>query len=229
MGMLNGRNDLESCRGQGVVTFARQGAHTASRFAARAGRRLLVGAVTAVVVASSAGAAEEPRLVARKSIAAPSGFAGVCARYRWACARIGQRAVSGGAELTLARQVNRAVNRRVRQVSDRRQYGNDDVWTLPTAAGGDCEDIALLKKKELIQRGVAPENLLVATVLDLQGGSHAVLVLRASNGDLVLDNLRSTIIPWRKTGYTFLRMQNPSAPHRWSAVFAGGMMASAGS
>ncbi|SPH18747.1 hypothetical protein DEA8626_02290 [Defluviimonas aquaemixtae] len=131
--------------------------------------------------------------------------------------------------MTLARDVNRAVNRKVREVSDLRQYGNDDVWALPTAKGGDCEDFALLKKKELIQRGVAPQNLLIATVLDRRGGPHAVLVLRTSHGDFVLDNLDSRILSWRQTGYTFLRMQDPSNPRRWNAVFSGGLIKLAGS
>ena len=41
--------------------------------------------------------------------------------------------------------------------------------------------------------------------------------------DLVLDNLKNSILPWRKTGYSFLSMQNPSAPHKWDAVLAGGV------
>ena len=80
--------------------------------------------------------------------------------------------------LRVAKAVNTSVNRSTRAVSDLRQYGDEEVWALPTSLGGDCEDIALLKKRELIKRGIAPERLLIATVLDRNRGSHAVLVLR---------------------------------------------------
>lgn len=162
----------------------------------------------------------DAHILPQKPIAAPSGFQGVCARYVWACARSG--AAVGAPDLDLVRAVNRAVNRKTRALSDRRQYGSDEVWALPTSSGGDCEDIVLLKKLELVSQGFPPEALLIATVLDRRRMSHAVLVLRTGDVDLVLDNLRDQILPWRKTGYSFMRMQNPSAPHRWDAVLAGG-------
>ena len=34
-------------------------------------------------------------------------------------------------------------------------------------------------------------------------------------GDYVLDNLTSRVLPWNKTGYAFLRMQDPRQPARW--------------
>ena len=159
----------------------------------------------------------------RKPIAAPEGFRGVCARYKWACARSGRGIGKADGVLRVAKAVNTSVNRSTRAVSDLRQYGDEEVWALPTSLGGDCEDIALLKKRELIKRGIAPERLLIATVLDRNRGSHAVLVLRTGDEDLVLDNLKNSILPWRKTGYSFLSMQNPSAPHKWDAVLAGGV------
>ena len=51
-----------------------------------------------------------------------------------------------------------------------------------------------------------------------------MLVVRTDTGDFVLDNLTDRVLDWRKTGYTFLRMQNPQAPNRWSAVLAGGVL-----
>lgn len=50
-----------------------------------------------------------------------------------------------------------------------------------------------------------------------------MLVLRTEEGDFVLDNLNNRVKGWQETGYSFLRMQNPDAPHRWNAVFKGGM------
>lgn len=198
----------------------------------RTSRRLrtLVGA-TLVVLAASTGAAAAPKpagthLVAVKPIAAPRGSGDLCGRYGWACARpaAGTR-VAAGQALVLARAVNASVNANVREVSDRRQYGREDVWALPTAMGGDCEDFALAKKKKLIEAGLPPGSLLIATVLDRRRNPHAVLVLRTGAGDYVLDNLTSRILPWQKTGYSFLRMQNPAAPRLWDAIFAGGIFA----
>lgn len=180
---------------------------------------LLAGA--ALPARSSTGS--EAHLHAREPIAAPAGFRGVCARYEWACARTGRDNAQSGTVLQLAKAVNSSVNSSTRTVSDRRQYGNEEVWALPTSYGGDCEDIVLLKKRELVLRGIAPERLLIATVLDRRRIAHAVLVLRTGDQDLVLDNLKNSILPWRKTGYSFLRMQNPSAPHKWDAVLAGGV------
>jgi predicted transglutaminase-like cysteine proteinase len=185
-------------------------------------------ALTGFVLAGAAlpawsGTGSEAHLLARQPIAAPVGFKGVCARYEWACARSGRDNAQSGSALQLAKVVNTSVNRTTRSVSDRRQYGNEEVWALPTSYGGDCEDIVLLKKRELIRQGIAPERLLIATVLDRRRSAHAVLVLRTGDEDLVLDNLKNRILPWRKTGYSFLRMQNPSAPHKWDAVLAGGM------
>lgn len=197
----------------------------------KATRRLrkLVGA-TLVVLAASTGAAAAPKpagshLVAVKPIAAPRGSVDLCTRYDWACARPGGARVAPGQALKLATAVNASVNATVREVSDRRQYGREDVWALPTAKGGDCEDFALVKKKTLIEAGLPPASLLIATVLDRQRAPHAVLVLRTGSGDYVLDNLTSRILPWQKTGYSFLRMQNPAAPRLWDAILAGGIFA----
>lgn len=178
-------------------------------------------------VAPGASEAEQPRseshILARKSIVAPPGADGLCRQHAWACTKTNGGALPDRSVLKAAGRINSAVNRRVRPVSDRQQYGRDEVWALPTRRGGDCEDFALLKKKELIAAGMRPQDLLIATVLDRNRGSHAVLVLRTSAGDYVLDNLRNRIMPWRETGYSFIRMQNPQRPDRWIAVLAGGV------
>lgn len=173
-----------------------------------------------------AGDREEMFLVSQHSTPAPAGFSGVCRKYSWACEQsVGVR-VNTRANLLLAMTVNRQVNQQTRQIEDRDQYGKDEYWALPTARGGDCEDIALLKKKMLLDQGVPTENLLISTVLDRNLSNHAVLIFRTNNGDLVLDSLTNKIVPWRKTGYTFLKMQNPQALGVWQAVLAGGVIKS---
>jgi len=154
---------------------------------------------------------------------APAGAGGLCATYDWACARSGKTMLLGDRAMETLRAVNSRANRSIRPVSDMQQYRIAERWSLPTPRGGDCEDYALYKKRELIRLGVPPEQLLIAAVLDRQRRIHAVLVVRTGTQDLVLDNLTSRILPWNKTGYTFLRLQDPSQPSRWVAVYAGGM------
>jgi predicted transglutaminase-like cysteine proteinase len=152
------------------------------------------------------------------AISAPRGAADLCSHYAWACqsARSGNLDPAGA--LRAAREVNRRVNQRVRPVEDMAQYRAEDHWALPTRRGGDCEDFALLKKFELMQRGVPADRLLIATVFSRTVGPHAVLVLRLGDGDHVLDNVTDEIKPWDRTGYTFLAVQNPRAPETWLRV-----------
>lgn len=165
-----------------------------------------------------------PHLTPVKDVGAPEGFSGVCTRYAWACAFSGGTDFSNADLLAHAEEINLAVNASTREISDEAQYARTEYWALPTSRGGDCEDFALAKKKALIARGISPQRLLIATVLDRKSNPHAVLVVRTEAGDVVLDNLTNRILDWRKTGYTFLRMQNPQAPNRWSAVLAGGVL-----
>ncbi|MCA0906648.1 transglutaminase-like cysteine peptidase [Ruegeria marisrubri] len=149
----------------------------------------------------------------------PSGAANLCAEYKWACAEKRSVSMSSQQELKVVEQVNRRVNRSTREVTDQSQYKMTERWALPTDRGGDCEDFALLKKRDLIHAGVDPSKLLIATVLDTRRVPHAVLVYRSSNGDLVLDNLTNRIKPWTATRYLFLRMQDPNRPGRWVGVY----------
>lgn len=163
-------------------------------------------------------------ILATKSISAPVGFHGVCSRYAWACSQSGPaRITDSAAMLKVATRINRQINRSVREISDARQYRKREYWALPTARGGDCEDFALLKKRELIKAGIGADRLLIATVLDRRRGAHAVLVLRTNHGDVVLDNLTSKIKSWDRTGYSFLRMQDPRSKSGWRLVMRGGI------
>ena len=204
---------------------------TASQAVHKIKRRLVLG-VIAMISATClngfspvfAAGGDGKFLVAQRVVSAPVGASGLCAKYRWACAPSGRARINQRDVISLAATVNTNVNRQTRTIADQTQYGREEYWTLPTARGGDCEDFVLLKKKTLIEHGVASDNLLIATVLDHDLNSHAVLVLRTATGDLILDNLNKNILPWKKTGYTFLKLQNPAAPGSWHAVLAGGII-----
>lgn len=150
---------------------------------------------------------------------APTGAKGLCSRYSWACSHSGEQNPSGALSFKTMKTLNRNINRKYREISDKSQYGVEEYWALLTKKGGDCEDFALSKKKAFIERGAVPESLLVATVLDRQRNAHAVLVLLTDQGDYVFDNLTSTVKRWNKTGYFFLRIQDPEAPWKWQAVY----------
>ncbi len=149
----------------------------------------------------------------------PSGARQLCYQYVWACAKKGSARLSSTNELQLVKQINRRVNASTREVTDQTQYKTREHWALPTSMGGDCEDFALLKKRDLIKAGIDPSKLLLATVLDTRRNAHAVLVYRSSQGDLVLDNLTNRIKPWTATRYLFLRMQDPNQPRNWVGVY----------
>lgn len=167
---------------------------------------------------------QAPQIPLRHAAMPPAGADSLCATYDWACARSGKTMLLGEDALSVLQAVNTRANRAIRPVSDMQQYRTAERWSLPTRRGGDCEDYALYKKRELIRLGIPPEQLLIAAVLDRQRRVHAVLVVRTGAQDLVMDNLTNRILPWNRTGYTFLRLQDPNQPSRWVAVYAGGML-----
>lgn len=203
--------------------------HPKHRHHRRAARPVATLAAAALTLFSLGGTAEAASgdnrfLISRMEVAAPAGARNLCKQYTWACARSGGGAAMSPHQVNLAIQVNTQINRTTREISDISQYGKEEVWALPTRRGGDCEDFALLKKRELMKLGVASEHLLIATVLDRNRVSHAVLVIRTERGDFILDNLTSKVMTWEQTGYTFLRMQDPTDPGKWTAVIAGGII-----
>lgn len=185
----------------------------------------LVIGLTATLPAQSIDAYKGGALVPIRNVTAPPpGANGLCATYAWACAQGGKSLLMTENSMQVLRSVNARANRTIRPVTDQQQYRIAERWALPTERGGDCEDYALYKKHALIKAGFPPEQLLIAAVLDRKRQSHAVLVVRTGTQDIVLDNLHNRILPWNKTGYTFLRIQDPREPSRWVSVFAGGML-----
>lgn len=169
--------------------------------------------------AQSAGQAHARVLSA---VEAPPGFDDACQRYAWLChAAVGSlRPISDAELLALAGSINQRVNRAIAQLDDRRNYGVAEYWTLPDNGRGDCEDLALLKMKLLLERGVDARLLLMAVVLDHRGDNHAVLLLRLNSEDVMLDSLTDGIAPWSRSGYTFLAKQTSGDKARWGALLS---------
>ncbi|WP_019905817.1 transglutaminase-like cysteine peptidase [Methylobacterium sp. 77] len=107
--------------------------------------------------------------------------------------------------------VNRRVNKSIRAVTDMEQLHVADRWDLAESGAGDCEDFQLLKRKLLADAGLPRRAMRMTVVIDEKGEGHAVLTLITDRGDLILDNKTSNILPWRQTGYTFIKRESQDA------------------
>lgn len=114
-------------------------------------------------------------------------------------------------------KVNYTVNTTIKPMTDKDLYGVEERWAIPTRAG-DCEDFALLKRKELIDAGISPSDLLMTVVLQQNGEGHALLTVRTDRGDFILDNMRNKVLLWTDTEYTFLKRQSSEDPARWVKI-----------
>lgn len=116
--------------------------------------------------------------------------------------------------------INSYVNANIIQESDKENYGIEEYWTIPNNGIGDCEDIALLKKKMLQNSGIPLSDLLITVVKTKSGEGHAVLTVRTDKGDVVLDNLSPNALFWNKTPYTFVKIQSPKGGGMWVDIIS---------
>src|SRR5690606_3318365 len=104
--------------------------------------------------------------------------------------------------------VNSSMNAEITPVTDEDLYQVGELWTYPDNGAGDCEDIALAKRRALIELGWDPGALLMTVVRESSGAGHAVLMVRTDRGDLVLDNQSAYIKVWNETPYQFVKRQS---------------------
>lgn len=116
--------------------------------------------------------------------------------------------------------INTAVNAAVRPMNDFDIYGKDEVWAYPDGAG-DCEDYVLEKRRRLMSKGISPSNLLITVVRKPDDEGHAVLTVRTSKGDFILDNLTDSVRQWDETGYRFLKRQATDHTGHWVTIREG--------
>ena len=150
----------------------------------------------------------------------PIGFVDFCQRNPQACEPTATRTrklAMTQQNWLLVRMVNSFVNGSIAPVTDETLYGTPEYWTYPADAG-DCEDLVLLKKKILSEKGIPAEALRITVVLDEHGEGHAVLSLVTTKGDFVLDNRRNDIRRWNATGYTMLKRQSAQDPRKWVSL-----------
>lgn len=154
------------------------------------------------------------------SAAPPFGFVSFCERMPEECAPHGSRDPHfnvAPAKLSELDEINRRVNSMIAPTTDIELYGVVEFWTIPTKSG-DCEDYALLKRQILIKNGWPPGALLLTVVRDERGDGHAVLTVRTSQGDYILDNKVSDIKLWHQTGYRFVMRQSYVDPRLWMSL-----------
>jgi predicted transglutaminase-like cysteine proteinase len=113
-------------------------------------------------------------------------------------------------------EINRRVNRFIRP--ERNMLGLAGEKWLISPEAGDCNDYAVTKRHELLERGWPSRALLLAEVVVGSGEHHLVLVVRTDRGDFLLDNLSANVRPWSKPRYEWVRMQSPRDPKFWSFV-----------
>jgi predicted transglutaminase-like cysteine proteinase len=73
----------------------------------------------------------------------------------------------------------------------------------------------LAKRRALIKAGFSPSALRIAYVTTSSGEGHAILVVKTSRGDMVLDNLNGTVRPLSQSGYHIISMSGAN-PRDWS-------------
>ncbi len=110
--------------------------------------------------------------------------------------------------------INAFHNQNIVPVTDAELYRVDEFWTYPNGYG-DCEDFALIKRRDLINAGWHPSTLMIAVVREANGNGHAVLIARTDRGDLVLDNQEGRILLWNETAYKFVKRQSQANAGEW--------------
>jgi len=181
------------------------------------------GAVAAVMtIANICGASASPSAASMQEggyTLAPFSFVKFCLDYPSDCPK---SAGPGRVRLTSARMaelssVNSAVNGSIRPKLDTSTLR---YWKLNVNAG-DCNSFAVQKRHELIRRGWPAAALALTVAKTPRGEGHLVVTVRTDQGDLVLDNLRSNIVPWQRTGYQWIMRQSERNPQFWVELNGG--------
>src|SRR5712675_3527440 len=119
----------------------------------------------------------------------------------------------------LLKRVNHSVN--ISIIPTRKSYGRNlgDGWTIAPDMG-DCNDYAVTKRHELIEKGLPSKALRLAVVRTASGIGHLVLVVVTTKGDIVMDDLTEVIRPWQSTDYHWLKIQSATDSKFWYEIKA---------
>jgi predicted transglutaminase-like cysteine proteinase len=146
---------------------------------------------------------------------APTAYAEFCRDNPGDCTLRGppQVPATPAVRAVLAR-VNVDVNAAVRFAPDTETAGEEELWRYPRRGRGDCEDIALEKRRRLVGLGMPGASLTMAIAFHRERlFSHAVLLAETDAGTLVLDSLDDAVACWQATPYLFETRERPDG--RW--------------
>jgi predicted transglutaminase-like cysteine proteinase len=151
----------------------------------------------------------------------PMAFTQFCLRYAGQCKPQRTLFRGGPARLTAEhwddlKVVNRTVNAAI--IPERNTEGLAGEKWLISPTSGDCNDYAVTKRSQLLERGWPARTLLLSEVVTSWGEHHLILVVRTSAGDLVLDNMTTQIRPWARAPYQWVRIQTPKNPNYWASI-----------
>jgi predicted transglutaminase-like cysteine proteinase len=154
----------------------------------------------------------------------PFGHTFFCLRYPQDCARTDSTAalpVSLAGRWRKMNLVNSSVNASIAPQADPDPVGSH--WRIAPRAG-DCNDYAVTKRHELLRAGWPSSALLLAEVTLISTGEHhLVLIVKGSDGDWVLDNLKPGIerLAATRDEYAWDRIESAGNPRAWTNSFAG--------
>ena len=163
------------------------------------------------------------------TVRTPKGFVSFCERNPGECSdlRTPRRIELTDETFHEITKVHVDVNRRVRYVADNSNT-TSDYWTLPEGEG-DCEDIALEKRRRLIEMGYPRQALLLTIAKTRRGTGIWCWSSRRTRGDYVLDNRERNVVPWSALNYRWVKQQSRDrGDNQWVALRTSGMGTSAG-
>jgi predicted transglutaminase-like cysteine proteinase len=151
----------------------------------------------------------------------PMAYTQFCIRYSDQCRETKVRFRGGPVHLTTGRledlnEVNNSVNNSI--IPEANTEGLAAEKWLINPLHGDCNDYAVTKRAQLLDRGWPARVLLLSEVVTSWGEHHLVLVVRTSSGDMILDNLTPQIRQWSRAPYRWVRMQTPKNPNFWATL-----------
>jgi predicted transglutaminase-like cysteine proteinase len=184
------------------------------------GTSLLFAAIVGLAAMAGTASAAQPFMQTAGRTTQPVGHYELCQRQPDECRQ--KSANKAPVELTRSLwaamvEINNVVNTMVMPRTDMEMWGREEVWSYPDGVG-DCEDYALEKRRQLMALGVPAGDLLLTVVRQPSGAGHAVLTMRTSRGEFVLDNLEPRLLAWRDTEYTFLKRQSERNSGLWVQI-----------
>ncbi len=188
-------------------------------------------------VASAQQIRPSPEIIVGEVTTTPVGWNRFCVDYKSECdvQPMEDRKVVLDAKVWRNLQaVNTMVNRQIKPKPDLEHWGTSlkpyvyrglvEKWDFAEDGYGDCDEYVLVKRRELLRQGWPRSSLLVTVVKRPDGEIHAVLTVRTTHGDLVLDNMANEIKGWWQTPYDYIKRQSAEDPNKWLALRKPGVM-----